>query len=61
MTFEELRELDRQYVIQSYGRSPIAIHHGQGAALYGLDGKEYIDFASGIGVLSVGKIGRAHV
>ena len=54
MTFEELRELDRQYVIQSYGRSPIAIHHGQGAALYGLDGKEYIDFASGIGVLSVG-------
>ena len=54
MTFEELRELDRQYVIQSYGRSPIAIHHGQGAALYGLDGKEYIDFTSGIGVLSVG-------
>ncbi|MCI8699573.1 MAG: aminotransferase class III-fold pyridoxal phosphate-dependent enzyme, partial [Oscillospiraceae bacterium] len=54
MTFEELRELDRQYVIQSYGRGPIAIHHGQGAVLYGLDGREYIDFASGIGVLSVG-------
>lgn len=54
MTFEELRELDSQYVIQSYGRSPIAIDHGQGATLYGPDGKEYIDFASGIGVLSVG-------
>ncbi|MCI8917067.1 MAG: aminotransferase class III-fold pyridoxal phosphate-dependent enzyme, partial [Oscillospiraceae bacterium] len=54
MTFEELRELDRQYVVQSYGRNPIAIHHGQGATLYGLDGREYIDFASGIGVLSVG-------
>lgn len=54
MTFEELNELDRQYVVQSYGRNPIAIDHGQGATLYGVDGKEYIDFASGIGVLSVG-------
>ena len=54
MTFEELRELDRQYVVQSYGRNPIAMDHGQGASLYGVDGKEYIDFASGIGVLSVG-------
>ena len=54
MTFEELKELDSQYVVQSYGRNPIAIDHGQGATLYGVDGKEYIDFASGIGVLSVG-------
>ncbi|MBD5085245.1 MAG: aspartate aminotransferase family protein [Clostridiales bacterium] len=54
MTFEQLRDLDSQYVVQSYGRSPIAIDHGQGATLYGVDGKEYIDFASGIGVLSVG-------
>ena len=54
MTFEELKELDRRYVVQSYGRNPIAIDCGQGATLYGVDGKEYIDFASGIGVLSVG-------
>ena len=54
MTFEELRELDHQYVIQSYGRNPIAVDHGRGATLYGSDGREYIDFASGIGVLSVG-------
>lgn len=54
MTFEELRGIDSQYVVQSYGRNPIAIDHGQGAVLYGPDGKEYIDFASGIGVLSVG-------
>lgn len=54
MTFEELREKDTQYVVQSYGRNPIAIDHGQGATLYGVDGREYIDFASGIGVLSVG-------
>ena len=54
MTFEELREKDSRYVVQSYGRNPIAIGHGQGATLYGVDGKEYIDFAAGIGVLSVG-------
>lgn len=54
MTFEELRALDSQYVIQSYGRNPLAIERGQRATLYGPDGKEYIDFASGIGVLSVG-------
>ena len=54
MTFEELKELDSQYMVQSYGRNPIAIDHGQGATLYGVDGKEYIDFAAGIGVLSVG-------
>ena len=54
MTFEELRELDRQYVVQSYGRKPLAIDHGQNATLWGVDGREYIDFASGIGVLSIG-------
>ena len=54
MTFEELKELDRQYVVPSYGRNPIAIDHGQNATLWGVDGREYIDFASGIGVLSIG-------
>ena len=33
MMFEELRELDSQYVVQSYGRNPIAIDHGQNATL----------------------------
>ncbi len=54
MTFEELKTLDGQYVLQTYGRNPIAIDHGTNATLYDLDGREYIDFAAGIGVLSVG-------
>jgi acetylornithine/N-succinyldiaminopimelate aminotransferase len=54
MNFEELKALDEQYVIQTYGRNPIAIDHGQGATLYDLAGKEYIDFSAGIGVNSVG-------
>ena len=43
-----------QYVMGTYGRFPIAISHGRGARLYDLDGKEYIDFTSGIGVNSLG-------
>ncbi len=54
MTFEELKNLDGQYVLQTYGRNPIAIDHGTNATLYDLDGREYIDFAAGIGVLSIG-------
>lgn len=54
MTFEELKALDEQYVLQTYGRNPIAIDHGRGATLYDLDGREYIDFTAGIGVNSVG-------
>lgn len=34
MTFEELKQLDEQYVVQTYSRNPIAIDHGQGATLY---------------------------
>ncbi len=54
MDFETLKARDHQYVMQTYGRFDVAIDHGRGATLYGLDGKEYIDFASGIGVNSLG-------
>ncbi|MBQ3090023.1 MAG: aspartate aminotransferase family protein [Oscillospiraceae bacterium] len=54
MTFEYLKALDHSYTMQTYGRFDVAIDHGTGATLYGLEGEEYIDFASGIGVNSVG-------
>ena len=54
MDHKELVELDHQYVMQTYGRFDVDIDHGQGATLYDLDGKEYIDFSSGIGVNSIG-------
>lgn len=49
-----LKELDHQYVMQTYGRFDVDLDHGQGATLYDLSGKEYIDFTSGIGVNSIG-------
>ncbi len=54
MTYEEIRALDEQYVLPTYGRFPVAIDHGKGATLYDPAGRAYIDFASGIGVNSVG-------
>ena len=54
MTFAQLKALDQSYTMQTYGRFDVGLDHGEGATLYGLDGEEYIDFASGIGVNSVG-------
>ncbi|MBQ3054752.1 MAG: aspartate aminotransferase family protein [Oscillospiraceae bacterium] len=42
------------HVMKTYGRYPVAIQSGKGATLVSPEGKEYIDFASGIGVLSIG-------
>ena len=50
MTSNELMNLDAQCVMQTYGRFPVAIDHGEGACLYSPEGKKYIDFTSGIGV-----------
>lgn len=54
MTFEELKAMDETYVMHTYGRFPVDIDHGEGATLYSLSGKKYIDFTSGIGVNSLG-------
>jgi len=54
MNFTEIKALDDQYIIHTYGRNPIAIDHGKGATLWTSEGKEYVDFTSGIGVASLG-------
>ena len=61
MTFEELKNQDSQYILNTYGRNQIAIDHGEGATLYSLDGKKYIDFTSGIGVTCLGYNNEAWV
>lgn len=54
MTYQELKSEEQQYVMQTYGRFPIALDHGQGAQLWDVEGKRYIDLASGIGVNCLG-------
>ena len=50
----EIEKIDREYVLGSYARNYTNFVRGEGARLYDDTGKEYIDFASGIGVSSVG-------
>ncbi|MBQ2738849.1 MAG: aspartate aminotransferase family protein [Oscillibacter sp.] len=54
MTSIEMKDLTHQYVMTTYGRFPVAIDHGKGAKLYDGEGREYIDFTSGIGVTCLG-------
>ena len=52
--FDIISSQDKQYVANTYGRFPVAIKEGKGAHCKDFDGKEYIDFSSGIGVNSLG-------
>ena len=54
MTSQQIKDLTHQYIMTTYGRFPVAIDHGQGATLWDPEGKEYIDFTSGIGVTDLG-------
>lgn len=48
------KELDNEYVAHSYGRFDVALEKGKGSTLYDENGREYIDFGSGIGVTAFG-------
>ncbi len=54
MTSQEIKSLTNQYVMNTYGRNDVVIDHGKGAKLYSPEGREYIDFTSGIGVCDLG-------
>jgi acetylornithine/N-succinyldiaminopimelate aminotransferase len=54
MTSEQIKALDQEYAMQTYGRFDVVLERGEGSTLYSPEGKAYIDFASGIGVNSVG-------
>ena len=45
-----IKELDKEYVANTYARFPIEIVNGKGSKLYDSEGKEYIDMGTGIGV-----------
>lgn len=54
MTFEEIKNDEHQYMMHTYGRFDAALVSGKGAVAKDVNGKEYIDFTSGIGVNSLG-------
>ena len=48
------KETDDTYVAHTYGRFPVELVSGKGSILKDINGKEYIDLGSGIGVSAFG-------
>ena len=48
------QEIDKKYVLPTYGRGDVEFVSANNATLKDVNGKSYIDFTSGIGVVSVG-------
>lgn len=49
-----LIDIDKQYIASTYNRFPVEIVSGKGSIVKDINGKEYIDMGSGIGVTSFG-------
>ena len=54
MNSEEIKQLDKESFLPTYGRFDVALCSGKNATARDCEGKEYIDFGSGIGVNSLG-------
>jgi len=54
MKNRQIVRLTDKYVANTYTRFPIALVRGKGARVWDADGKEYLDFLSGIAVNSLG-------
>ena len=50
----DIISLDKEYVAGTYGRFPVALVSGKGSLFTDVNGKEYIDLGSGIGVTCFG-------
>ena len=44
----------QQYVMNTYGRTPVALVKGRGSRVWDAEGKQYLDFMSGIAVCALG-------
>jgi acetylornithine/N-succinyldiaminopimelate aminotransferase len=47
-------EKDSKYVLQTYGRFPLALAKGQGTRVWDEEGRDYLDFCAGIATCSLG-------
>ena len=45
---------DHRFVVRSYGRYPLVVESARDVYLLGGDGRRYLDFVSGIGVMALG-------
>lgn len=53
-SFDAIVKLDAEHVMGTYPRLPVAFVRGDGTRLYDNDGRSYLDFLSGLAVVSLG-------
>ncbi len=51
---QQVVDCERQYLLQNYARYPLVLDHGDGAWLWDIEGRKYLDFITGIGVNALG-------
>ena len=54
MNMNEQMKESEESILHTYNRFPVVFEKGQGCYLYDSEGKEYLDFAAGIAVNSLG-------
>jgi acetylornithine/N-succinyldiaminopimelate aminotransferase len=54
VTLAELQALERDYLLPTYARFPVAFVRGEGCRLWDDEGNEYLDFLAGISVCNAG-------
>ncbi|MGZ3524585.1 MAG: acetylornithine/succinylornithine family transaminase [Thermodesulfobacteriota bacterium] len=54
MNSQTLMMLSEKYVAHTYARYPVLLVRGKGTRVWDLEGEEYLDFVSGLGVCSLG-------
>lgn len=54
MNMNNMMEESEQSILHTYNRFPVVFERGEGCYLYDTEGKEYLDFAAGIAVNSLG-------
>jgi predicted acetylornithine/succinylornithine family transaminase len=57
--YEVTAALDGRFHMPTYARKPVMFVRGDGMRLYDDDGREYLDFSSGIGVVNLGHAHQA--
>ena len=55
---DQVQALESRHILQVYRRAPIEFSRGEGSRLYDVEGREYLDLVSGIGVASLGHAHR---
>jgi acetylornithine and succinylornithine aminotransferases len=51
---DDIAELEKQFLLPTYNRYPVAFERGKGVFLFDFEGKKYLDFVAGLGVNALG-------